>query len=243
MNQENKIALVTGASRGIGKACALELAKSGYIVVINYASNDDAANAVVKEIVDNGGQAKAIKCDVSNSEDVKGMIDSILSEFKRIDVLVNNAGITRDNLFIRMSEEDWLKVINTNLNSVFYVTKPVVKAMMKQRSGAIVNISSIVGVCGNAGQANYSAAKAGIIGITKSLSKELASRNITVNAIAPGFIETDMTHGLDTEKIVANIPLGRLGKPEDIARTVKFFATAGSYITGQVIGVDGGLVI
>jgi len=243
MNQEYKVALVTGASRGIGKACALELAKIGYTVIVNYASNDDAANAVIKEIIDNGGQAKAIKCDVGNSETVKNMIDSILDEFKRIDVLVNNAGITRDGLFIRMSEEDWLKVINTNLSSAFYVTKPVARTMMKQRMGTIINISSICGVYGNAGQANYSSAKAGLIGFTKSLAKELAPRNITVNAIAPGFIETDMTNGLETEKIVANIPLGRLGKPEDIAQTVKFLATAGSYITGQVIGVDGGLVI
>lgn len=243
MNQEIKVALVTGASRGIGKSCALELAKSGYTTIINYASNDEAANVVVKEIIDNGGQAKAIKCDVGDSEAVKAMIDSVLSEFKRIDVLVNNAGITRDNLFIRMSDEDWLKVINTNLNSLFYVTKPVVKAMMKQRTGAIINMTSIVGVSGNAGQANYASAKAGVIGFTKSLAKELASRNVTVNAVAPGFIDTDMTHGLNTEKIVENIPLGRLGKPEDIAQTVNFLATSGSYITGQVIGVDGGLVI
>ncbi|MDD3013067.1 MAG: 3-oxoacyl-[acyl-carrier-protein] reductase [Candidatus Gastranaerophilales bacterium] len=243
MNQESKVAIVTGASRGIGKACAIELAKTGYTVIINYASNDDAANAVVKSITDNGGQAKAIKCDVSDSVSVKCMIDTVMNEFKRIDVLVNNAGITKDGLFIRMSDEDWLKVINTNLNSVFYVTKPVVKIMMKQRIGTIINISSICGVYGNAGQANYSSAKAGIIGFTKSLAKEIAARNITVNAIAPGFIETDMTSGLETEKIVANIPLGRLGKPEDIAQTVKFLVTSGSYITGQVIGVDGGLVI
>jgi len=243
MNQENKVALVTGASRGIGKACALELADAGYTVIVNYASNDDAAAAVVKSIIDSGGQAKAIKCDVSNSEAVKNMIDEIFAEFKRIDVLINNAGITRDGLLIRMSDEDWLKVINTNLSSVFYVTKPVAKIMMKQRTGTIINISSICGVYGNAGQANYSSAKAGIIGFTKSLSKELAARNITVNAIAPGFIETDMTQGLETEKIAANIPLGRLGKPDDIAQTVRFLATAGSYITGQVISVDGGLVI
>jgi 3-oxoacyl-[acyl-carrier protein] reductase len=243
MSQENKVALITGASRGIGKACAIELANSGYTVIINYASNDAAANEVVNQIISTGGHAKAIKCDVGDSEAVKVMVDSVLNEYQRIDVLVNNAGITRDNLFIRMSDEDWLKVINTNLSSVFYVTKPVTKAMMKQRSGSIINISSVVGVYGNAGQANYASAKAGLIGFTKSLAKELASRNITVNAVAPGFIDTDMTHGLETEKIVANIPLKRLGKPEDIAQTVKFLATTGSYITGQVIGVDGGLVI
>ena len=180
---------------------------------------------------------------MGDCEAVKSMIDGIINEFKRVDVLVNNAGITKDNLFIRMSDEDWLKVINTNLNSAFFVTKPVVKVMMKQRSGFIVNISSICGVYGNAGQANYSSAKAGLIGFTKTLSKELASRNINVNAIAPGFIETDMTNNLDREKIVAHIPLGRLGTPDDIAETVKFLVTSGSYITGQVIGVDGGLVV
>lgn len=240
---EKKVAVVTGASRGIGKSIALELAKLGYVTVINYASNDDAANAVVKEITDNGGEAKAIKCDVGDAEAVKGMMESIVSEFGRIDVLVNNAGITKDGLFIRMSEEDWLKVINTNLSSAFFITKPVAKVMMKQRSGCIVNISSIVGVFGNAGQANYAAAKAGMIGLTKSLAKELAPRGITVNAIAPGFIETDMTHGLDKDKIASGIPLGRLGKPEDIAEAVKFLVTGGSYITGQVLSVDGGLVI
>lgn len=243
MNEDKKIALITGASRGIGKACAIELAKLGYTTVINYASNDEAANAVIKEITDNGGEAKAVKFDVGNSEEVKTKLDEIINEYGRIDVLVNNAGITRDGLFIRMSEEDWLNVINTNLNSAFFVTKPVTKVMMKQRSGCIINISSICGVYGNAGQLNYSSAKAGLIGFTKALSKELASRGVTVNAIAPGFIETDMTGKLDKEKIAANIPLGRLGKPKDIADTVKFLVTSGSYITGQVISVDGGLVI
>lgn len=243
MSNEKKVALITGASRGIGKVCAIELAKAGYTVIINYVSNDDVANSVVEEIIALNGVAKACKCDVSDSDAVKIMIDEIFKEFGQIDVLVNNAGITKDNLFIRMSDEDWIKVINTNLNSAFFVTKPVSKIMIKQRRGSIINISSISGVYGNAGQANYAAAKSGLIGFTKSLAKELASRNVTVNAIAPGFIQTDMTHNLDTEKIVARIPLGKLGQPVDIARTVVFLAESGSYITGQVIGVDGGLVI
>jgi 3-oxoacyl-[acyl-carrier protein] reductase len=171
------------------------------------------------------------------------MVDTAVEKFGSIDILVNNAGITKDTFLIKMTEEDWDNVLDINLKGSFLCTKAVSKVMMKQRSGKIINVASVVGIMGNAGQANYSAAKAGIIGFTKSLAKELAPRNITVNAIAPGFIETDMTKGLDTEKIVANIPLGRLGKPEDIAQTVKFFATVGSYITGQVIGVDGGLVI
>lgn len=243
MSENKKVAIVTGGSRGIGKSCALALAGAGYTTIINYASNDEAAKAVVEEITASGGSAKAVKFDVGDSKAVNTAIEEIISEFQRIDVLVNNAGITRDGLFIRMSEEDWLNVINTNLSSAFFVTKPVVKLMMKQRSGSIINISSICGVYGNAGQANYSAAKAGLIGFTKSLAKELAARGITVNAVAPGFIETDMTHGLDKEKISAGIPLKRLGQPEDIAQTVKFLAESGSYITGQVIGVDGGLVI
>ncbi|MFH0702605.1 MAG: 3-oxoacyl-[acyl-carrier-protein] reductase [bacterium] len=243
MSEDKRVAIITGASRGIGKTCALELAKLGYIIIINYANNDEAANAVLKEITENGGEAKTFKCDISDSNAVKNMINKITETYKRIDVLVNNAGITKDGLFIRMSDEDWLKVINTNLNSAYFVTKPVSKVMMKQRSGCIVNISSICGVYGNAGQTNYSAAKAGLIGFTKALAKELAPRGITVNAIAPGFIETDMTQSLDKEKIKANIPLGRLGQPNDIAQAVKFLVEAGSYITGQVLSIDGGLVI
>lgn len=243
MSEDKKIAIVTGGSRGIGKACSIELAKEGYTVVVNYAGNEEAANATVAEIKANGGDARAMQFDVSDKESVKASIGAVVKEFGRVDVLVNNAGITKDGLIIRMSEDDWDKVINTNLNSAFYVTKPVVKVMMKQRSGCIVNMASVVGVYGNAGQANYAAAKAGIIGLTKSLAKELASRGITVNAIAPGFIQTDMTHGLDAEKITSVIPLGRMGTPDDIAQTVKFLAKSGSYITGQVISVDGGLVI
>ena len=243
MTDNKKVALVTGASRGIGKACALELAKAGYDIVINYAGNEEAANKTVSEIKDLGQNAVAKKFDVSNKEAVDAAIAEIMEEFGRIDVLVNNAGITRDNLFMRMKEEEWLAVINTNLNSAYFVTNPVSKIMIKQRSGAIVNMASVQDVYGNAGQANYSAAKAGMIGFTKSLAKELASRNIRVNAVAPGFIQTDMTKDLPVDKIVERIPLKTLGQPEDIARTVKFLAVDANYITGQVIGVDGGLVI
>lgn len=238
-----KLALVTGGSRGIGKACAMELAKAGYDVVINYAGNVDAANKTVEEIKALGVDAAAYKFDVSNAEQVNAGIAEIVEKYGRIDVLVNNAGITRDGLFMRMSEENWNAVINTNLSSAFYVSQPVVKVMMKQRSGAIVNMASVVGVSGNAGQANYSAAKAGLIGLTKTLAKELGSRGIRVNAVAPGFINTDMTKDLDTSKFLDYIPLKRLGEPSDIAKTVKFLAADADYITGQVIEVDGGLII
>ncbi len=238
-----KLALVTGGSRGIGKACALELARAGYDIVINYAGNEEAANKTVEEIKALGVEAAAYKFDVSNAEQVNAGIAEIVEKFGRIDVLVNNAGITRDGLFMRMSEENWNAVINTNLSSAFYVSQPVVKVMMKQRSGAIVNMASVVGVSGNAGQANYSAAKAGLIGLTKTLAKELGSRGIRVNAVAPGFINTDMTKDLDTSKFLDFIPLKRLGEVEDIAKTVKFLAADADYITGQVIEVDGGLII
>ena len=207
-----KLALITGGSRGIGKACALKLAQAGYDVVINYAGNTEAANKTVEEVKALGVQAEAFKFDVSNQEEVDKNIACIIEKYGRIDILVNNAGITRDDLFMRMGEDKWSAVINTNLNSAFYVTKPVVKVMMKQRSGAIVNMSSVVGVSGNAGQANYSAAKAGLIGFTKSLAKELGSRNIRVNAVAPGFIATDMTKDLaNTEEMMKLIPLKRMG--------------------------------
>lgn len=239
-----KLALVTGGSRGIGKAVALELAKAGYDIVINYAGNTQAAEATVEEIKALGRNAKAFKFDVSSQAEVEENIAKIIEEFGRIDILVNNAGITRDDLFIRMTEEKWSAVINTNLNSAFYVTKPVAKLMMKQRSGAIVNTTSVVGVYGNAGQANYSAAKAGLIGFTKSLAKELGSRGIRVNAVAPGFIETDMTKDLpNTDEMLKLIPLKRLGTPEDIATAVKFLAVDSKYVTGQVLEVDGGLII
>jgi 3-oxoacyl-[acyl-carrier protein] reductase len=238
-----KIALVTGASRGIGKACALELAKAGYNVVINYVGNEEAANQTVAELTALGVEAYAARFDVTNKETVDKGVAEVIEKFGRIDVLVNNAGITRDGLFMRMSAENWEAVINTNLNSAFYVTSPVAKLMIKQRSGAIINMASISGVYGNAGQANYSAAKAGLIGMTKALAKELASRGIRVNAVAPGFIETDMTKDLKLDGIVDHIPLKRLGQVSDIAKTVKFLAEDAPYITGQVIQVDGGLVI
>lgn len=240
---DKKLALITGGSRGIGKACAKEFAKAGFDVAIVYAGNEAAANETVQELKEMGSDASAYKFDISNEESVTAGVNAVIEKYGRIDVLVNNAGITRDGLFVRMGSEDWNAVINTNLSGAYYVSKPVVKLMMKQRSGSIINISSIVGVMGNAGQANYSAAKAGLIGYTKSLAKELGARNIRVNAIAPGFVKTDMTKGLDSEKMSEHIPLKRLGEAEDIAVTAKFLAVDGTYITGQVIGVDGGLVI
>ena len=238
-----KLALITGASRGIGKACAIELAKAGYDIAVNFAGNEEAAKKTVDELKALGVQAEAFKFNVSNKEEALKGVEAVIEKFGRIDVLVNNAGITRDGLFMRMSAENWDAVINTNLSSAFYVSQPVVKVMMKQRSGAIVNMSSVVGVSGNAGQANYSAAKAGLIGLTKTLAKELGSRGIRVNAIAPGFINTDMTKDLDTSKFTDFIPLKRLGEPEDIAKAVKFLAADSDYITGQVLEVDGGLII
>ena len=238
-----KLALVTGGSRGIGRACALKLAQAGYDVAINYAGNEEAANKTVEEIKALGVDAQAYKFDIADNEATAKAIEEIIAKFGRIDVLVNNAGITRDGLFMRMNKDNWNAVINTNLTGAYNVSQPVVKIMMKQRSGAIVNMASIVGVYGNAGQANYAAAKAGLIGFTKSLAKELASRNIRVNAVAPGFIQTDMTKDLDSEKISEHIPLKRLGLADDIAGAVKFLAVDAPYITGQVLQVDGGLTI
>lgn len=240
---DKKTVLVTGGSRGIGRACAIELAKAGYDVIINYVGNTEAAEKTVEELKAIGSNSKAYRFDVTNSESVNESIKEIVDEYGKIDALVNNAGITRDGLFMRMSEENWSAVINTNLNSAYNVTSPVAKLMIKQRHGAIVNMSSIVGIYGNAGQANYAAAKAGLIGFTKALAKELGSRNIRVNAVAPGFIQTDMTKDLKLDGIEEHIPLKRLGTPEDIAKTVKFLIEDATYITGQVIPVDGGLVV
>ena len=237
------LALVTGGSRGIGKACALHLAQAGYNVVINYAGNEEAANKTVSELEALGVKAEAVKFDISNHDEAQEAVAKIIEKYGRIDVLVNNAGITRDGLFMRMSKENWNAVINTNLTGAFNVTQPVIKVMMKQRSGAIVNMASIVGIYGNAGQANYAAAKAGLIGFTKSLAKELASRNIRVNAVAPGFVQTDMTKSLDSAQISEHIPLKRLGDADDIAGAVKFLAVDATYVTGQVLQVDGGLTI
>ena len=239
-----KLALITGGSRGIGRAIALKMAESGYDIVITYAGNTEAANKTVEDVKALNVNCDAYKFDVSNKEEVDKNIAAIIEKYGQIDVLVNNAGITRDDLFIRMTEDKWLDVINTNLNSVYFVTKPVVKLMMKQRFGSIINTTSIVGVYGNAGQANYSSAKAGLIGFTKSLAKELGARNIRVNAVAPGFIETDMTKDLaNTEEYLKLISLKRMGKAEDVADVVKFLAEDAKYVTGQVIEVDGGLII
>lgn len=241
---DNKVALITGASRGIGKACALELAKSGYDIAITYAGNDEAANKTISELECSGVKAKAYKFDVADFQACNNAVEEILKEFTKVDVLVNNAGITRDGLFMRMSSDNWNAVINTNLSSAFNMTNPLVRSMIKRRSGCIINMSSIVGVMGNAGQANYSAAKAGLIGFTKSLAKELGARNIRVNAVAPGFIATDMTKDLsNTEEMLKFIPLKRMGTPDDIATAVKFLAVDSNYVTGQVLEVDGGMII
>jgi len=242
-----KVALVTGASRGIGRAIALDLARNGAHVVVNYAGNVEKANEVVNEIKELGQESFAIKADVSNQEEVTNMIKEVLNRFNQLDILVNNAGVTKDNLIMRMKESEWDDVININLKGVFNCTKAVTRQMMKQRQGRIINVASIVGVSGNAGQANYVAAKAGVIGLTKTTAKELASRNITVNAIAPGFITTDMTDKLEgnvKEEMLRQIPLARFGEPEDIAHVVTFLASEKSgYMTGQTLHIDGGMVM
>lgn len=240
---EKKVAIVTGASRGIGKACALILAQSGYDVVINFAGNEEAAKETVDALKVLGSDSCAYKFDVSDYDASVNAVDEIYKKYGRIDVLVNNAGITKDGLLMRMSKENWNSVITTNLSSIFNMTQPVVKIMMKQKSGSIINMSSVSGVWGNAGQTNYASSKAGVIGFTKSLAKEVASRGIRVNAVAPGFIQTDMTKNLDTDKILEHIAMKRLGEPSDIAKAVKFLASDATYITGQVLCVDGGLVM
>lgn len=247
MHLDGQVAIVTGASRGIGRAIVIALAKVGAKVVVNYAGNTAAAEEVRKLITDNGGQAITVQADVANQEAVDSLVRQTIEAYGKIDILINNAGITRDNLLMRMKEEDWDAVMNTNLKGLFYCTKAVSKSMMKQRSGKIINMTSVVGIMGNAGQANYAAAKAGVIGFTKSMAKELASRGITVNAIAPGFIATDMTHGLSDqvkEDLAAKIPLNRLGTPEDVAAAAVFLATdSANYITGQTLNIDGGMVM
>ncbi|MRH42226.1 3-oxoacyl-[acyl-carrier-protein] reductase [Aquibacillus halophilus] len=244
---EGKVALVTGASRGIGRAIALELAQKGAKVAVNYAGSEAKAQTVVDEIKQLGMEAIKIQANVSNESEVKNMVKTVVDEFGSLDILVNNAGITRDNLLMRMKEEEFDEVININLKGVFLCTKGVTRQMMKQRSGRIINIASIVGVSGNPGQANYVAAKAGVIGLTKTTAKELASRNILVNAIAPGFIETDMTDQLTEEQrssMLDIIPLAKLGKSVEVARVVRFLASEdANYITGQTIHVDGGMVM
>lgn len=242
---QEKVALVTGASRGIGKAIALQLAAGGAKVVVNYAGSKDKAEEVVEQIKAAGGEAMCYQCNVADYAEVEKMVTDVLAAYGRVDILVNNAGITKDNLLLKMSEADFDQVVNTNLKGAFNTIKCLTKPMMKQRYGRIINLSSVSGVMGNAGQANYCASKAGIIGMTKSVARELASRGITANAVAPGFIETDMTNVLDEkvkEAMMAQIPAKRLGSPEDIANTVAFLASEGaSYITGQVINVNGGM--
>ncbi|ARI77510.1 3-oxoacyl-[acyl-carrier-protein] reductase [Halobacillus mangrovi] len=244
---QDQVALVTGASRGIGRSIAIELASKGAKVAVNYAGSEDRAEAVVQEIRDSGGVAIKIQADVAKEDDVKRMIKTVVDEFGRLDILVNNAGITKDNLLMRMKEEEFDAVINTNLKGVFLCTKGVTRQMMKQKYGRIVNVASIVGVSGNPGQANYVAAKAGVIGLTKSNAKELASRNIQVNAVAPGYITTDMTEALtedQREQMLSLIPLNRLGEAEDVARVVRFLASEdANYMTGQTLHVDGGMVM
>ena len=240
----NRIALVTGASRGIGRACALELAKAG-VKVAFAARQMDKLEEVAAEIRAAGGEAFVVALDLSSQESIKEAISKVSKEFGRIDILVNNAGVTKDGLALRMKPDDWNMVLHTNLSGAFFCIQQVISPMMRERWGRVVNISSVVGQAGNAGQANYVASKAGLIGLTKSLAQELGSRNITVNAVAPGFIETDMTHGLKDEhkaKITASIPLGRIGNPQEVAAAVRFLCSEeASYITGNVIDVNGGM--
>jgi len=241
-----KVAIVTGGSRGIGRAVSLRLAREGADVAVVFAGNREKAEAVVGEIQEMGRRSVAIQADVSQADQVDAMVKQVIEAFGRIDILVNNAGITRDNLLLRLKEEDWDAVLSTNLKGVFLCTKAVTRQMMKQRFGRIINISSVVGLIGNPGQANYVAAKAGVIGLTKTAARELASRGITVNAIAPGFIETDMTAVLGEEtreQMLGQIPLGRFGSAEDVAGAVAFLASDdAAYITGQTLNVDGGMV-
>lgn len=242
-----KTAIVTGASRGIGRAVALELAERGAAVIVNYHGSREAAEAVVKEIKDKGGTAESYGCDVSDYGACEEFIRWVTEKYGAVDILVNNAGITKDNLLMKMTEEDFSSVIDTNLKGTFHTMRFVSRQMLKQRSGRVINMASVVGVTGNAGQVNYAASKAGVIGMTKTAARELAGRGITVNAVAPGFIETDMTKKLSErvrESVIGQIPLGKFGNPEHVAKAVGFLASDDAeYITGQVIHVDGGMVM
>ncbi|MCH5281480.1 MAG: 3-oxoacyl-[acyl-carrier-protein] reductase [Lachnospiraceae bacterium] len=244
---EGKVALVTGASRGIGREIALTLASYGADVIVNYNGSKEKAEEVVAEIKNMGRKAEAMQCSVADYDACGEMIEKAIENFGKIDILVNNAGITKDNLVMKMTPEDFGAVIDTNLKGTYYTIKHLYRPFLKQRSGCIINLASVSGILGNAGQANYAASKAGVVGLTKSLARELASRNITVNAVAPGFIATDMTDAMtDTAKeaTLAQIPLKRIGTPKDIAETVAFLASPkASYITGQVISVDGGMAM
>lgn len=247
MDFEGKVALVTGGSRGIGRATALRLAELGAAVAVNYTRDADAAEDVVGRIKAGGGRGVAVQADVSDYNQAKTMVETVVSEFDRLDVLINNAGITRDGLVIRLSQADWADVIAINLSGAFNCVQAAAKKMIKQRQGSIVNVSSVVGVTGNAGQANYASAKAGLIGLTKSVARELASRNIRVNAVAPGFIATEMTGKLDEDvkaSIAGRIPLGRFGEVEEVAEAIVWLASdASGYITGQTLIIDGGLAM
>ena len=244
---KNKVALITGAGRGIGKEIAKTLASCGAFVIVNYNSSPDAAEQTVKEIIKQGGMAAPVQCDVSDFDACGKMMEMIINNYGHLDILVNNAGITRDGLIMKMSEEDFDRVLDTNLKGAFHTIRHASRYFLKQKSGKIINISSVSGVMGNAGQANYSASKAGVIGLTKSVARELSSRGITCNAVAPGFIDTEMTAQMTDkakEAVKTQIPLGRVGKVDDIAEVVTFLASEkASYITGQVISVDGGMSI
>ena len=247
MSLQGKCALVTGGSRGIGRAVCLELARQGARVAVNYAGNAAAAEETVRACDALGAEAFAIQADVADAAACEAMVKEVLARFGRLDILVNNAGVTRDGLMPMMKEADWDAVLDTNLKGAFHCMKAVYRPMMKQKYGRIVNLSSIVGLRGNAGQANYAASKAGLIGLTKSMAKELAARNVTVNAVAPGFIDTDMTAALPEkarEAMLTTIPMGRLGQAEDVAQAVAFFAgDTSAYVTGQVLCVDGGMAV
>lgn len=241
-----KIALVTGASRGIGKATAMELAERGATVIVNYSGSEEKAQQTVSEIKKNGGEAVAVKCDVADFAACEKLAKDVIGRYGRLDILVNNAGITRDGLIMKMSEQDFDSVMDTNLKGTYNMIRHFSRWFLKQKSGRIINIASVSGVIGNAGQANYSASKAGVIGLTKAVARELSGRGICINAVAPGFIDTDMTRQMseDAKKgIEAMIPMGHMGKPEDVARLVGFLADEAEYITGQVICVDGGMAI
>lgn len=247
MGLDGKVALVTGASRGIGRAIAIELARRGASVAINYAGNRQRAEEVAAEISAMNREALICQCDVSHEANVREMLKTVVDTFGRLDIVVNNAGITRDGLLMRLKEEDWDAVMNINLKGVFFVTKAALRPMIKQRNGRIINVASVVGILGNPGQANYVAAKSGVIGLTKSAAREVAARGITVNAVAPGFIETEMTAKLPQdmkEQMMKDIPLKRLGKPEDVAKAVCFLASDDSgYMTGQTLSIDGGMAM
>jgi len=244
---EGRVAIVTGGSRGIGRAISLELARRGCKVVVNYRNNREAAEKVVRQIAEGGGQATAVQGDVSRGEDAESLVKATIDAYGTVDILVNNAGITRDTLLARMTEDDWDAVLNTNLKGVFHCVKAVQRTFLRKRYGRIISIGSVSGLSGNAGQANYAAAKAGLVGFTKTVARELGSRNVTANLVAPGFVETELTADLPgsmMEKVIERIPLSRLGQPDDIAPIVAFLASdAAAYITGQVICVDGGLAL